>query len=90
MRKRHEHWFTALWWHFGPYGPQDVHVHSCLHEDESGEYDCQRVLIGAGFDCGGAPNSHRRQTLTEAGPVLRDSRNKAGDSDALDAGNDHG
>jgi hypothetical protein len=71
----HQHWFTALWWHFGPYGPQDVHVHSCLYETPgTGDHDCHRVLIGAGFDCDGAPNSHERKTLTAAGPVARARR----------------
>ncbi len=66
----HRHWFTALWWHFGQYGPQDVHVHSCLHEDADGEHDCQRVIIGPGRDCAGTQD-HERMTLTLFGPRKR-------------------
>lgn len=56
--KRHRHEFTALWWHFGPYGLQDIHVHGCLDEE------CDRVLIGSGRSCDGAPASHHRETLS--------------------------
>jgi hypothetical protein len=56
---KHKHWFTALWWNFGPYGRQDVHVHSCI-EDEPG--DCERVVIGDGRNC--KPDApHHRETL---------------------------
>ena len=46
MGKKHEHWITALWWHFGPFGRQDVHVHSCIEGSR-----CQLVLIGEGRNC---------------------------------------
>lgn len=55
--KHHRHEWTGLWWHFGPFGPQDVHVHSCFDED------CARVLIGQGRNCDGDPASHHRETL---------------------------
>lgn len=55
--KRHKHEFTGLWTHFGPYGPQDVHYHVCF------DTDCLRVLVGAGRDCDGEAESHKRATL---------------------------
>jgi hypothetical protein len=57
--KRHRHTFTALWWHFGSFGRQDVHVHSCF---ESFESECRRVVIGEGRDCEPTGN-HWRETL---------------------------
>lgn len=57
--KRHKHTFTALYWHFGEFGPQNVHVHSCF------DRDCDRVVIGRGRECGGARSPHRRYTLTD-------------------------
>lgn len=55
--KRHKHTFDALWWNFGPYGDQTVHVHSCY------DRDCDRVVIGTGRKC--LPESeHHRKTLT--------------------------
>lgn len=61
----HEHWFHALWSHFGEYGPQDVHYHLCC-KGEPGE--CYAVIMGAGRDCGGQGTPHERMTLTEDGP----------------------
>lgn len=55
--KAHKHVFTALWWHFGRYGDQGVHVHSCFTDD------CDRVLIGKGRTCDGKAESHHRKTL---------------------------
>jgi len=55
--KRHKHQFAAIWWHFGQYGRQDVHVHSCCAED------CDRVLVGAGRDCDPEDCDHHRETL---------------------------
>lgn len=55
--KRHEHTFTALYYYFGPHGPQDVHVHACFDED------CSRVLIGDGRTCSGSAYDHHRKTL---------------------------
>lgn len=57
---RHKHTFTALWWHFGKFGRQDVHVHSCFEEG------CDRVLIGEGWKCDGKSGSHHRETLSDA------------------------
>lgn len=59
--KRHKHQFSALWWHFGPYGRQDVHVHSCF--DHAEDDVCHRVLIGPGRDCDGDSATHWRETL---------------------------
>lgn len=53
--KRHKHDFTGLWWHFGPYGRQDVHVHSCFDED------CDRVVVGSGRKCN-ETSDHYRET----------------------------
>lgn len=57
--KRHRHEFTALSWHFGAFGDQTVHVHSCFTDD------CDRVLIGPGRNCSGNAADHRRETLSE-------------------------
>lgn len=65
--KRHTHEFSALPWHFGEYGPQDCHVHSCFEEG------CDRVLIGPGRKCD-PKSKHRRMTLTEDGPKARITR----------------
>lgn len=54
--KAHKHVFTALWWHFGPYGQQGVHVHSCFTEG------CDRVLVGEGHSCKKSA-AHHRETL---------------------------
>lgn len=65
--KRHRHEFSMLWWHFGPYGRQDVHVHSCYAgawDRQPPEGDCERILIGEGRDCDGRPESHHRETLS--------------------------
>ncbi len=63
--KRHRHEFTALWTHFGPYGDQTVHYHVCFTEG------CYRVLLAEGRECDGSGKTHRRFTLTEAGPKRR-------------------
>lgn len=55
--KHHHHEFSGLWWHLGPHGRQDVHVHSCHDED------CDRVLIGEGRECDGRRSHHHRETL---------------------------
>jgi hypothetical protein len=67
--KRHRHTFTALWWHFGEYGRQDVHAHSCITDDEP---DCDRVLISDGRDCTPKQGNHR-ETLV-SGDTTRDER----------------
>ena len=58
--RRHRHEFTLLYWHFGPYGRQDVHVHSCRPWNDE---RCIRVLIGKGRECDGKSESHHRETL---------------------------
>lgn len=45
MSRRHVHEFTSLWTHFGPYGNQEVHVHTCHVEG------CDVVLVGPGRNC---------------------------------------
>lgn len=56
---RHRHFFSGLWWHFGSYGRQNVHVHSCI-QGEPG--DCDRVVIGEGVNCVKTAK-HWRETL---------------------------
>lgn len=56
--KHHRHKFHGLYYHFGPFGRQDVHVHPCLNDD------CARVLIGTGRECSGDAADHHRETLT--------------------------
>lgn len=56
-QSEHEHVFTALYWHFGPYGNQKVHVHSCFEEG------CDQVLIGKDRKCDGKSASHHRDHL---------------------------
>jgi hypothetical protein len=48
MAAAHEHWFTALWSHLGPYGRQDVHLHPCQGGEPG---DCYEVFVGPGRDC---------------------------------------
>lgn len=62
----HRHEFHALWWHFGPYGRQDVHLHPC---------DCGTELVGVGRECGGPDTPHKRKQLT-AGRSWADKRNE--------------
>ena len=60
-RRRHEHEFTALWSHLGPFGRQGVHLHYCFGEN------CHEVIVGEGQDCGGKDTPHARQTLAIGG-----------------------
>ena len=46
----HEHWFTGIPCRLGPYGPQDVHYHSCIGGEPG---DCYEVIMGAEPGCGG-------------------------------------
>ena len=65
--RKHRHEFSAIGWTFGPFGRQDVHVHSCYAGCWTGalpEDACQRVLIAPGRECDGEPASHHRETLT--------------------------
>lgn len=63
--RRHRHEFTALWWRYGRFGPQDVHLHSCFEDG------CDTVLIGAGRECGGNEQKHRRTTLQKGAGQAR-------------------
>lgn len=54
----HRHEFHRLWWHLGPYGRQDVHLHPCGGS-------CKVELVGIGRDCDGDQSTHVRKTLTE-------------------------
>ena len=47
----HRHEFHALYWHFGQFGPSDVHMHPC---------DCGIELQGPGERCDGDPATHHR------------------------------
>lgn len=53
----HDHEFTALPWHLGPFGRQDVHLHSCFTRN------CHRVLVALGRDCDHKAE-HVERTLT--------------------------
>lgn len=68
-----KHWFTSLYWHFGEFGPQDVHVHSCI---QGGSHDtdhavCARVLLGYGRTCTGGSKDHVRATLGNQASIDR-------------------
>ncbi len=52
---RHRHVFTALWWNFGRFGRQDVHVHGCFKDG------CEVHLIGEGRKCSGDQADHHRE-----------------------------
>ena len=45
----HKHEFHAMYWHFGRYGPQDVHLHPC---------ECGVELEGPGRECDGDATTH--------------------------------
>lgn len=51
-----EHDFHVLYWHFGQYGRQDVHLHPC---------PCGAELVGPGRDCDGNGRTHKAKTLTD-------------------------
>ena len=58
----HEHDFHAMFWHYGPYGDQTVHLHPCGG-------NCEWELVGEGWDCDPeAP--HYRHHLTIDGPCI--------------------
>ena len=74
--KMHKHWFHAISWHFGAYGDQTVHVHSCCGDADEIEAaimdgtdarlpqtDCDWALIGVGRSCGGNKTRHWTQSL---------------------------
>jgi hypothetical protein len=48
----HSHSWTALWTHWGQYGPQDEHYHTCW------DGRCQTFLVGPGADCDGKGETH--------------------------------
>jgi hypothetical protein len=53
----HRHEFHALYWHFGKYGPQDVHMHPC---------ECGTELQGPGERCDGDVSTHQRVRWNDA------------------------
>jgi hypothetical protein len=58
-------------WCFGPYGPQDVHVHSCI-ADEHGANEaspCDVVWIGLGRTCEGGMDRHQQANLDDRASV---------------------
>lgn len=76
MSDRRKHTFHALWYHFGPYGPQDVHVHPCSADghgpnDDGPHAGCDRVLIGPGRNCCGSSAGHDRASLDRPESVAR-------------------
>lgn len=70
--KRHTHEFSGFWWHYGPYGPQDVHLHGCFEDC------CDRTLVAEGRTCEGESQPHYRFTLGQDLPkafwVAREQR----------------
>jgi hypothetical protein len=46
MASRQHTSFHALYWHLGPYGRQDIHLHPCI--DHQG---CDAQLVGLGEKC---------------------------------------
>jgi hypothetical protein len=51
--------FTALYWHLGKYGRQDIHLHSCFTAQS-----CPLVLVGEGRECGGRKTLHVPRRLS--------------------------
>lgn len=52
---KRKHAFHALYTHFGPYGPQDVHYHPCT--------TCRKtILVGEGVKCTGKRHGHHIET----------------------------
>jgi len=49
------HVWRLLWSHFGQYGPQDKHFHSCLNA----ECGCGALLVGPSHDCNGKWADHK-------------------------------
>lgn len=74
------HGFHALWYGFGPYGPQDVHVHPCSKDghgpnDDGPQAGCSEVLLG--YDrqrCNGRIEEHERANLDDPASVDRAAR----------------
>lgn len=51
---KHRHVWTSLWSHFGPYGEQDAHFHSCQL------LSCNKLLVAKGRDtCTGKVEGHK-------------------------------
>jgi hypothetical protein len=46
MSHKHYSEWTALYWHLGKYGRQDIHLHSCFTAQS-----CPLVLVGEGREC---------------------------------------
>jgi len=78
--KRHKHTFSAFYWHFGKYGPSNVHVHPCMDDD------CDRILIGRDRECNRLMVSHIRVTLTENTPLTKLTLGPLGRDEALALG----
>lgn len=57
----HRHEFHLLWWHFGPHGPQNVHLHPCGKDEW-----CEAELVAPGWNCDGEREGHRVVSLEEA------------------------
>jgi hypothetical protein len=76
----HKHWFHGMYFHFGEYGDQSVHVHPCQGDaneidaaimagtDRSlPDTDCDWAVIGVGRACGGKQTRHWSQSLGARG-----------------------
>jgi hypothetical protein len=61
MSHKHSEW-TALYWHLGKYGRQDVHLHSCLSSQS-----CATVLVGEGRECHRGSVHVERRLSTQKG-----------------------
>ena len=54
----HTHEFHGLWWTFGPFGRQDVHMHPCATTG------CGSEMVGEGRTCGGPSTPHVEKRLS--------------------------
>ena len=59
VRKKHKHEYSGLWWHFGQYGRQDVHIHSCW------TLRCNAAVIGETPSCKGPKQPHVYTSLSK-------------------------
>lgn len=55
---KHVHEFSAIWSHFGPHGPQNVHYHLCIASS------CDAIVLAPERTCDGDRLTHNQTTLT--------------------------
>lgn len=53
------HEYHGLWWNFGPFGRQDIHLHPCTAHER-----CSMEMVGEGHDCEGKKQPHAPKKLT--------------------------